>query len=177
MDDAKSEPPSLDEVRALIDRLDRAERAMLRPGILAHYEADGRRHRRMHGDRRTERCRMNPTFSDYWNANVAQFDDCGPSGVSHIRGACDGITVDALLFRDEAGKVRGILYYHADQVYEEVAGNVTIVVDEHFRRRGIATTLLREAEQRWSVRFNVQDYLVDGRAFVAAYRARHHPTR
>lgn len=41
-------PPTLDEVKAMIDRLDRADRAMLRPWILGRYEVDGSKHRRIH---------------------------------------------------------------------------------------------------------------------------------
>jgi hypothetical protein len=38
--------PTLDEVKALIDQLNRADRANLRSWILAHYEVDGSKHRR-----------------------------------------------------------------------------------------------------------------------------------
>jgi hypothetical protein len=44
----QDEPPTPDEVKAMIDRLDRAERAMLRTWILARYEVDGAPHRRVH---------------------------------------------------------------------------------------------------------------------------------
>lgn len=40
------EPPTLASVKAMIELLDREDRAMLRPWILARYEVDGRPHRR-----------------------------------------------------------------------------------------------------------------------------------
>lgn len=51
------EPPTLEAVKALIDRLDREDRAMLRPWILARYEVDGRPHRRAGDDAPNERHR------------------------------------------------------------------------------------------------------------------------
>ena len=95
---------------------------------------------------------------DYWSANVVQFEDHGPKGISHVHGSCEGMDVDALLFRDKAGKIRGILHYDADRVHEEAAGNVTVFEIERLRRKGIATKLVREAEQRWPVNFDAQDY-------------------
>lgn len=38
-------PPTLDEVKAMIDWLERKDRAMLRVVVLARYEVDGSRHR------------------------------------------------------------------------------------------------------------------------------------
>jgi hypothetical protein len=35
--------PTLEQVKAMIERLDRADRAMLRPWMLARYDAQGQR--------------------------------------------------------------------------------------------------------------------------------------
>ena len=42
-DDQGPEPPSLQEVQRAIERLDREDRAMLRPWILARYDVRGYR--------------------------------------------------------------------------------------------------------------------------------------
>jgi hypothetical protein len=41
-------PPSIEHVKNLIDRLDRKDREMLRPWVLAHYDVRGYKQKRMH---------------------------------------------------------------------------------------------------------------------------------
>lgn len=113
-----------------------------------------------------------PTFRDFWNATTAQFPKSGPKGISYLEGVVDEFRIDALLYRDKVGKIRGVLFHFPMDVGDERAGNVTITVDERFRRRGIGMRLLEEADRRWTLNFDQQDMLPDGRALVLAYFAK-----
>lgn len=113
------------------------------------------------------------TFS--FASQVKQYPELGPKGIDYFAGVLPDITVDCLLYRDKSGKVRGILNHYPKTVgilgtgdYEK-KGNVNIFIDPRFKRQGIATKLLAEAERRWTINFQQQRYTLEGEAFIKAY--------
>jgi hypothetical protein len=49
-----------------------------------------------------------PTFRDLWNATMAQLPKHRPKGIAYLEGVVDEFRIDALLYRDKAGKIRGL---------------------------------------------------------------------
>ena len=69
--------------------------------------------------------------------------------------------------------MRGILNHFPADIpgpFPERAGNVTIMVDPRFRRKGIGSKLLAEAMRRWHIDLANQDYTPLGWAFVQRWR-------
>jgi GNAT superfamily N-acetyltransferase len=107
-----------------------------------------------------------------------QYAAHGPSGLSHEQHTVTEIgphaVVDCLLWRDDDGTLLGILnYYPHDVPPYERAGNVLVVVDPDRQGEGIGTRLLAEADRRWRLNFDTQDYTRAGLALVTAYEQRH----
>jgi uncharacterized protein YndB with AHSA1/START domain len=94
-----------------------------------------------------------------WDSQAAQYPPTGPPGFSYVRGdVSDEIYVDCLLYRDETGKLIGILNrYPMDIPPLEREGDQTIWVHPDHRRQGIGSTLSTEAFVRWGPSPNVSD--------------------
>ena len=107
-----------------------------------------------------------------WAGQAAQYPPAGAPGIGYFAGdAGYDQPVDCLLWRDTTGTLRGILnHYPIDMPPWEKAGNLTMLVQPGWRRRGIGSALLDEARRRWPVDLGVQTYTDDGRRFIAAYR-------
>ena len=107
-------------------------------------------------------------------SQVCQYPKHGPPGLGYFKGVIsDFAHVDALLWRDEMGLVRGILnHYPQDFFPDESKGNVNIFIEPAAKRTGIATRLLTEAIARWGVNFEQQRFTKEGRAFTAAFLKR-----
>lgn len=105
-----------------------------------------------------------------WESQVGQYPARGPKGISYFAGVVPEGTVDCLLYRDKSGKVRGILnYYATDFPPHERAGNVNVLVDPKWQRRGIASKLLSEAQRRWTINWEQQAYTEAGARLVQAF--------
>jgi len=101
-------------------------------------------------------------------SQVEQYPSKGKPGVSYFKGVIDDERhVDALLFRDNKGKIRGILnHFPIDFPGFEKKGNVTVMVDPDFQRQGIARKLFAEADKRWNINLKQQSYTESGRKFI-----------
>jgi ribosomal protein S18 acetylase RimI-like enzyme len=110
------------------------------------------------------------TFS--WESQVVQYPALGRPGISYVCGVIsDDLRVDCLLYRDKHGKIRGILNHFPIDCVLERAGNILVIVDPRFRRKKIATKLLREAQSRWVVNFDQQSYTADGASLAEHFKA------
>ena len=90
------------------------------------------------------------------------------------------VIVHCLIWRDDSGVVRGILYYYPAGAPEhrEEPHSVTMFVDPGHRRQGIGTALVTEALRRWhkTIDPDAQHYSADGLALVTALEARQETT-
>lgn len=88
-----------------------------------------------------------------WESQVVQYSRIGlPGRISHYSGrvASHDVPVDCLVWRDEMGKVRGILnYYSVDFPPWEQAGNVNVWVDPAWQRRGIGLALVKRCVEMY----------------------------
>jgi GNAT superfamily N-acetyltransferase len=102
---------------------------------------------------------------------VKQYPLLGTKGIGYFAGDVgdDMPPVDCLLYRDKSGKVRGILNHFPVRMGLEQAGNVAVFIDPSFRRKGIATKLLDEANRRWSINLLQQKFTPLGGAFIKSY--------
>lgn len=109
-----------------------------------------------------------------FESQVCQYPKLGPPGLGYFKGVIDESKfVDALLWRDDMGLVRGILNHYPQDIFpHESKGNVNIFIDPAAKRTGIATRLLAEAVVRWNVDFDQQRFTTEGRAFMAAFLRR-----
>lgn len=112
----------------------------------------------------------NPAYS--FESQARQYLPLGEPGIGYFAGVIESHLppVDCLLWRDTHGLVRGILnHYPIDYPPWEHAGNVNIWVHPDFQRRGIATALVDECEERWGpINFDQQQYSDSGLAFMRA---------
>jgi len=108
-----------------------------------------------------------------WESQAEQYAYLDTPGINHERhdvgefGAPN--VIDCLLWRDEAGRLRGILNYYQNDGELERAGNVNLWVHPDWERRGVGTTLLREAMQRWPIDLAQQRYTPKGAAFAERF--------
>ena len=132
-----------------------------------------------HGNQWTPNAKndVEPRFD--FASQVGQYPPKGDPGIGYFKGELDkNRYVNALLYRDEQGQVRGILnHYPQDittraggiyggmQLLLERKGNVNLMVDPTARRQGIATKLYREADRRWKINPKQQEYTTEGRKF------------
>ena len=106
-----------------------------------------------------------------------QYPKDGPSGISYFKGVVDESTwVDCLLFRDDSGKLIGILNHYPfalvdpdDPRIVEKRGNINIFIDPKHKNKGIATKLVDEAVSRYSVDLRRQRYSDEGANFINKY--------
>ena len=106
-----------------------------------------------------------------FKGQASQFDKKGPPGFSYFRGESggslkEGQWVDCLLWRDEKGILKGIVYHYPQNMALEKKGNVNIFISPDSKRKGIASTLLAEAIKRYNVDLRQQRYSAEGAAFV-----------
>lgn len=81
-----------------------------------------------------------------------------------------GAQIDSLTMRDQKGHLVGVLCRYPDLPPYEKAGNITIWVNPHRLREGVATALLGDALSRWdNINLTDQHYTVAGRALVVSY--------
>jgi GNAT superfamily N-acetyltransferase len=112
-----------------------------------------------------------------WKSQVIQYPLRGPKGISLFNAEIDAKEIHCLLYRDKNGKVRGILNHYPFNMPSrsnsaeliEKAGNVNVWTDPKFQRRGIATKLLADADERWNLNFAQQLYTAEGHALVVSY--------
>lgn len=116
-----------------------------------------------------------------FQSQVVQYPQNGPSGISYFRGASpwmeeQGKWVDALLFRDDNGRIRGILNHYPFELIDpenpsirEKQGNINIFIDPLYKNKQVGTKLLNEAMTRYDVDLNQQDYSTEGAAFINAF--------
>lgn len=116
-----------------------------------------------------------------FQSQVVQYPQNGPPGISYFRGASpwmeeQGKWVDCLLFRDDNGRIRGILNHYPfeltdpeDSSVTEKKGNINIFIDPLYKNKQVGTKLLDEAITRYDVDLNQQTYSAEGAAFVNAY--------
>lgn len=115
-----------------------------------------------------------PVVAYTWESQKRQFPAEGEPGIGYFAGETKLGVVHTLLYRSWEGHVVGILYYYdRDFGPWEKAGNVNLLVDPAFQRKGIAMELLEEGERRYGkFNFEQQDYTVEGAALAKAYLRR-----
>jgi GNAT superfamily N-acetyltransferase len=111
-----------------------------------------------------------------WTKQAAQLPHTGvPRSIKHVPNA----EAEVLFFYDDVGCLRGILKYFKEDVPRSDefgdylvahAGEILIVVDPDYLRRGVGTELLREAHGRWKIDLGKQRYTPSGAALVDRFR-------
>ena len=106
-----------------------------------------------------------------FKGQASQFEKKGAPGFSYFKAESggslkDGQWVDCLLWRDEKGILKGIVYHYPQNMALEKKGNVNIFISPDSKRKGIASTLLTEAIKRYDVDLRQQKYSAEGAAFV-----------
>ena len=114
-----------------------------------------------------------------WDSQASQYPADGPPGISHLRvqigppenGDSDP-RIECLLYRDESGKLVGILNYFPVGVQDlEKPGAGALFVHPEHRRQGIATALSREWLKRWDYwDEGAMTFSASGAAFVNGQR-------
>lgn len=108
----------------------------------------------------------------WWPQQVRCYPQFGSPGITYFAGVRHDGVVDCLLWRDEDGRVGGILnHYPTDFPPFERAGNLCLWVAPGWQRRGIGRALLTEANRRWTIDFDQQLYTRGGLALASAYLA------
>lgn len=106
-----------------------------------------------------------------------QYPKDGPPGISYFKGVVDESTwVDCLLYRDDSGKLIGILNHYPfalvdpdDPRIKEKRGNFNIFIDPKHKGKGIGTKLVDEAVSRYNVDLRRQRYSEEGANFINNY--------
>ena len=105
-----------------------------------------------------------------FKSQASQFDKKGPPGLSYFKGEGNGLQpgqwVDCLLWRDEKGKLKGIVYHYPQDLPLEKKGNMNIFISPDSKRQGIASRLVSEAIKRYDVDLRQQRYSEEGAAFI-----------
>lgn len=105
-----------------------------------------------------------------WESQVGQYPADGPPGISYCRGrVTDDYFVDCLLYRDEDGRLIGILnHYPTDFPPLQRKGTANVWVHPDHRRQGVASALGFEKVKRWGTAPPDQDRTPDGAAMANA---------
>jgi GNAT superfamily N-acetyltransferase len=116
-----------------------------------------------------------------------QYPVKGDPGIGYFAGEVkDYGIVDCLLFRDKSGELLGVLNHYpkdapnpnygtalgrifGEAEFIERAGNINIFIHPLYKREGIASALLDEAQNRWEINFQQQQYTDEGADFIARY--------
>jgi Mor family transcriptional regulator len=105
-----------------------------------------------------------------FKSQASQFDKKGPPGLSYFKGEGNGLQpgqwVDCLLWRDDKGKLKGIVYHYPQDLPLEKKGNMNIFISPDSKRQGIASRLVSEAIKRYDVDLRQQRYSEEGAAFI-----------
>ena len=106
-----------------------------------------------------------------FNGQASQFDKKGPPGLSYFRGEGGdslkkGQWVDCLLWRDDNGILKGIVYHYPQNMALEKKGNMNVFISPDSKRQGIASILVAEAIKRYNVDLRRQRYSEEGAAFI-----------
>lgn len=98
-----------------------------------------------------------------WSTQERWYPEIGPAGLSYFPGVTPLGTVDCLLWRSEAGELIGILNHYPFRTAEgQTPGSINVWVKPSWRRRGIGTRLLEEADRRWQLDLNDQVLTPEG---------------
>jgi hypothetical protein len=105
-----------------------------------------------------------------FKGQAKQFDKKGPPGLSYFKGTGNGLQpgqwVDCLLWRDEKGILKGIVYHYPQDLPLEKKGNMNVFISPDSKRQGIASKLVAEAIKRYDVDLRQQRYSEEGAAFI-----------
>ncbi|RYP84241.1 hypothetical protein EKO23_16405 [Nocardioides guangzhouensis] len=110
-------------------------------------------------------------MANNWPVVAREHPRVGPPGIRHeVLWHRTGKSADCLSWRDNAGQVRGLLYhYRCDFPPYERRGNVNLLIDPAWHRRGLGSYLLAEADRRWELDFSQQSYTTAGLALVRTH--------
>ena len=106
-----------------------------------------------------------------WESQACQYPPTG-DGLVYFAGGTPRMTVDCLLSFGSDQKLWGVLNHYpkaAPPLQER--GSINIIVDPTKQRRGVATSLLTEAQARWKIDLSRQQTTEAGQNFLAAYCA------
>ena len=97
-----------------------------------------------------------------WRELAANCDHKGRPGLTHILGVTRGDRqpIEVIEWRDDEGILRGVATWRKA---EEI---LFVMVQEGFRRRGIATALMTEARKRWN-KLQVEQSIKCVKSFVS----------
>lgn len=121
-----------------------------------------------------------------FESQAREYPERGAPGITHgtVRlraadvGTAGDVELDTLTLRDKHGILRGILVHHRAAidtiggVHLADAHEIQVTVDPRFRRKGIATRLLREALSRWPIQLFAQHCTADGAQLLATVNRR-----
>jgi len=111
-----------------------------------------------------------------WETQVVQYPESGPPGLSYFPGRTPLGVIDCLLWRNEAGEVVGILNHYPFRTPEgQEPGSFNLWVKPGWQRRGIGTQLGSEAERRWTIDMDKQNFTAEGVAIGRRWERRHQP--
>lgn len=100
---------------------------------------------------------------------VERFPDREPGGARYLDSLPDVARVDCLLHRDNDGTLSGILNRYDGKNPLEQLDAINVWVRPDRQRHGIATALVREAQEIWpGVTVEKQRYTQDGIRFLTA---------
>lgn len=108
---------------------------------------------------------------DYsWESQACQYPVIGEPGI-HLEqhtviGAGAPTVIDCLLARNPAGELIGIFNHYNEHNLFQKAGSCNLWVRPDCQRQGVATDLLREADQLWDLLDDDQTYTMAGNAWI-----------
>jgi GNAT superfamily N-acetyltransferase len=104
-----------------------------------------------------------------WESQACQYPPTGEPGISLISPTLviGGSTtvVDCLLYRDEDGSLVGIFNHYNAGNPLQAEGSANLWVRPDRQRQGIATALLRRADELWDL-FDQASYTPEGNAWI-----------
>lgn len=114
-----------------------------------------------------------PDFAMYsWASQAMQYPASDEPGFVYRREHTEAVRhpVDCLLYYSEGGQLIGILNHYPEDIPPfEKAGNVNLWVHPDAQRMGIGMKLLAEADRRWTIDFNQQQFTLAGAALTRRY--------
>lgn len=107
-----------------------------------------------------------PTDERSFSEEVSSYPKKGPAGVNVTKDS----KRNTLLYRDESGAIIGVLHVYHKSTSQSPKGDISIRVDPQQRGKGIASTLLVEADKRWNVNLSQQRWTDEGAQFIERMR-------
>lgn len=104
-----------------------------------------------------------------WDSQAYQYPPTGEPGISlmsptlNIQGHLT--VIDCLLYRDEDGSLLGIFNHYNDNNPLQPPGSANLWVRPDKQRQGIATALLRRADELWDL-YDQSSYTETGNAWI-----------